>query len=181
MECELDEIESKKTIENIDFKIVEKNEKIKSDVMDLLHEYPQNFVHGLFEKYAEQDFQDSDVAIAYEGNRAIGCLMFNKETNEFNWLAVKKDLAFSKPEIAKCLFESFYPTINPGTEVHFFVNTENAQIPGQPNFHGKNFEPARKLYRSMGLEMKDENRVESKYGSGAYDYRVAWIPNKKEL
>jgi hypothetical protein len=32
----------------------------------------------------------------------------------------------------------------------------------------------------MGLEIKEENRVENKYGEGAHAYRVAWIPNIKE-
>jgi hypothetical protein len=178
MEQEPNKIEPEKSIENVDFKIVEKSEKVRGEVMDLLHEYPQNFVHGLFEQYAEQDFAESDIIVAYDGNTPIGCLMFNRTTNEYNWLAVKKDVKFSKTEIAKRLFESFYPTIQSGTEVHFFVNTEDAQIPGQSDFSGKNFEPARKLYRSMGLELKEENRVENKYGQGAHAYRVEWTPNK---
>lgn len=103
--------------------------------------------------------------------------MLNRVTNEFNWLAVKKDIAFSKIEIAKRLFESFYPTINQDTEVHFFVNTDDAKIPGEQKFSGKNFRAARSLYRSMGLEIKEENRVENKFGTGAHAYRVAWIPN----
>lgn len=172
--------EQKESIESIDFFIVEKNNKVKKEVMDLLHEYPQHFVHGLFEQYAENDYQDSDIVVAYNGNEAVGCLMFNRQTNEYNWLAVKKGIPFSKSEIAKRLFESFYPTIEPGTEVHLFVNTEDAQIPDNPNFSGKNFEPARSLYHSMGLEIKEENRVEDKYGEGGHAYRVAWIPNKKE-
>ena len=178
MEQQTNKIEQERSIENISLKIVEKSEKIKTEVMDLLHQYPENFVPGLFEQYAEQNFADSDTAVAYDGNTAVGCLMFNKATNEFNWLAVKKDVKFSKAEIAKRLFESFYPTIEPGTEVHLFVNTEDASLSNQPSFSGKNFEPARNLYQSMGLEMKEENRVENKYGPGAHAYRVGWIPNK---
>lgn len=109
-----------KSIEDVDFKIVEKNENVKKDVMDLLHEYPENFIHGLFEQLAEQDFAESDIVVAYDENTAIGCLMFNRATNEFNWLVVKRGIKFPKAEIAKCLFESFYLTIEPGTEVHFF-------------------------------------------------------------
>lgn len=179
MEQKLSKIELEKSIENVEFKIVEKNEKNKNDVLDLLHEYPQNFVHGLFEQYAEQDFVSSDIVVAYNENIPIGCLMFNKIINEYKWLAVKKGIKFSKTEIAKRLFESFYPIIKQGAKVHFFVNTEDAQIPGQADFSGKNFEPARKLYRSMGLEIKAENRVENKYGQGAHAYRVEWVPNKK--
>lgn len=172
--------EKRESIENVNFKIVEKSDKVKAEVMDLLHEYPDHFVHGLFEQYAENDFQDSDIVIAYDGSEAIGCLMFNRQTNEYNWLAVKKGISFSKSKIAKRLFESFYPTIEPGTEVHLFVNTEDAQISDRPDFSGKNFEPARNLYRSIGLEIKEENRVENKYGEGAHAYRVAWTPNKKK-
>ncbi len=172
-------IEQEESIENIDFKIVKKNEKIKSDVMDLLHEYPQSFVHGIFEPWAEQNFTSSDIVVAYDGDILMGCLMFNRTTNEYNWLAVKRNIKFSKTEIAKRLFESSYPTIEPGTEVHFFVNTEDAQVPGLPDFSGKNFEPARDLYKSMGLELKKENRVENKYGQGAHAYRVEWTPNKR--
>ena len=179
MEREPDKTEQKESIENVNFEIVEKSEETKADVMGLLHEYPDHFVHGLFEQYAEQDFQGSDIVVAYDKDAAIGCLMFNRTTNEYNWLAVKKDIKFSKAEIAKRLFESFYPTIESGTKVHFFVNTEDAQIPGQSEFSGKNFESARKLYRSMGLEIKEKNRVEDKYGKGAHAYRVEWVPNKK--
>jgi|GEM_PF-3532153 len=173
-------VEHEKTIENIRFQIVEKNEKVKTEVMDLLHEYPDNFVHGLFEKTAEQDFTNSDIVVAYDGSVVIGCLMFNRATSEFTWLAVKKGIKISKGEIAKRLFESFYPTIKPGVEVHFFVNTEDAQIADHPNFSGQNFEPARRLYRSMGLEIKEENRVQDKFGTGAHAYEVKWVPNKLE-
>ncbi len=166
-----------RNVEEINFKIVEKSENTKKDVMDLLHEYPTHFIPGLFEKSAHEDFENSVILVAYDGNTPIGCLMFNRTTNEYNWLAVKKDIKFSKAEIAKRLFESFYPTIESGVEVHFFVNTEDAKIPGQSEFSGKNFEPARKLYRSMGWEMKEENRVENYYGPGAHVYKVEWIPN----
>jgi hypothetical protein len=146
--------------------------------MDLLHEYPENFVQGLFEKHAEQDFLESDIVVAYDEDIPIGCLMFNRATSEYNWLAVKNDIKFSKAEIAKRLFESFYSTIEQGEEVHLFVNTEDAQILDKPEFSGANFEPARKLYRSMGLELKEGDRVENKYGAGSHAYRVGWIPNK---
>ncbi|MBP9760364.1 MAG: hypothetical protein KBD24_03275 [Candidatus Pacebacteria bacterium] len=168
------------SIGNVVFNIVEKSDKVKAEVMGLLHEYPDHFVHGLFEQYAENDFQESDVVVAYDKDEAIGCLMFNRQTNEYTWLAVKKGIPFSKLAIAKKLFESFYSTIEQGAEVHFFVNTEDAVIPGKPNFSGKNFEPARRLCRSMGLEISEENRVENKYGAGAHAHRVAWVPNKKE-
>jgi hypothetical protein len=170
--------EQPKTIEQITFKIAEKNDTVKRDVMGLLHEYPRQFIHGLFESAAEKDFLDSDIMVAYDGSTAVGCLMFNRSTNEFNWLAVKNDAAVSKAAIAKRLFVSFYPTIVPGCEVHLFVNTEDALIAGYPDFSGKNFESARNLYRAMGLELKPENRVVDKYGSGSHAYNVSWVPNK---
>ena len=172
-------MEQEKSIKDINFKIVEKNDEIKGVVMELLHEYPDNFIHGFFEELAEKDFKGSDIMLAYDEDIPIGCLMFNRTTKEFNWLAVKRDIKIRKSEIAKRLFESFYPTIEPGTRVHMFPNTEDASFPGHPSFSGKNFEPARRLYRSMGLEMKEENRVENKYGPGAHAYKVEWIPNKK--
>ena len=166
-------------IETFDFRVVEKTETTLAEVMVLLHEYPDNFVHGLFEDTAVQDFNDSDTMVAYDGNVPVGCLMFNSETNEYNWLAVKRGIGTPKAKIAKRLFESFYPTIPVNTKVHFFVNTPDATIPDQPNFSGQNFAPARKLYESMGLEIKEANRVANKYGPGAHAYLVEWVPNKK--
>ena len=179
MEQEPNKIEPEKSIENVDFKIVENSEKNKKVVMDLLHEYPNHFVPGLFEKSAEKDFEDSDIMIAYDGDTPIGCVMLHKVTREYNWMAVKRDTKIRRSEVARRLFESFYPTIPPGTKLTAFPNTEDAFIPGHPSFSGKNFEAARKIYREMGWEMKEENRVENKYGQGAHVYRVEWIPNKK--
>jgi len=162
--------------ERIEFRTIEKNAENKKVVMELLHEYPEQFVHGSFEKFAEQDFGESDTMIAYDGNVPVGCLMFNKETSEFSWLAVTKNTNVRRREIGKKLFESFYPSIAPGTKVHLFINTEDAFIPGHPEFSGQNFSSARDMYKSMGLEMKEENRVENKYGEGCHVYRVTWIP-----
>ena len=53
MKREPKKIELEKSIENVDFKVVEKSGKVKKDVMDLLHEYPNHFVPGLFEESAE--------------------------------------------------------------------------------------------------------------------------------
>ncbi|OGG55245.1 hypothetical protein A3D62_01525 [Candidatus Kaiserbacteria bacterium RIFCSPHIGHO2_02_FULL_49_11] len=180
MRKEPDKIGARKSINDVTFRIVDKGDKIKAEVMELLHQYPDHFVHGLVEEYVEQDFAESDIVIAYDKGVPIGCLMFNRVSNEFNWLAVSRDAKARRSEIAKRLFESFYPTIEVGVEVHFFVNTEDASITGHPSFSGKNFEPARNLYRSMGLEIKNENRVENKYGPGGHAYRVAWVPRKKD-
>ena len=179
MKREPKKIELEKSIENVDFKVVEKSGKVKKDVMDLLHEYPNHFVPGLFEESAEKDFDDSDIMLAYDEDVPIGCLMFNRTTKEFNWLAVKRNTKIQRSEVAKRLFESFYPSIEPGTKVIAFPNTEDASIPDKPTFSGENFEPARRIYRSMGWEMNEENRVENKYGQGGHVYRVEWTPNKK--
>lgn len=156
------------------FEIAEKNEKLKNEVFKLSHQYPDHFIPGLFEKIAEPDFENSDIMVAVRNNQIVGCLMFDRQTKEFNWLAVSKEIEDSKAEIAKKLFENFYPTIEPGTSVHLFVNTEDAHIPGQETFSGKNFEPARKLYRSMGWDMKEENIIKDYYGEGAHVYKVEW-------
>lgn len=156
------------------FEIAEKNEKLKNEIIELLHQYPDHFVPGLFEEVAKQDFDNSDIMVAVRNNRIVGCLMFDRQTNEFNWLAVSKEIEDSKAEIAKKLFENFYPTVEPGTSVHFFVNTEDARIPEQETFSGKNFEPAIKLYRSMGFELNAENIINDYYGKGAHVYKVEW-------
>lgn len=157
-----------------DFEIAEKNEKLKSEVFKLLHQYPDHFIPGLFEQAAEQDFEKSDIMVAIRNNQIVGCLMFDRQIKEFNWLAVSKEINDLRAKIAKKLFEKFYPTIEPGTSVHFFVNTEDAYIPGQETFSGKNFESARKLYLSMGLDMKEENIIRNYYGEGAHVYKVEW-------
>lgn len=154
--------------------IAEKNDNLKNAVMELLHQYPDHFVSGLFEEAAENDFDVSDIMVAKIDNQIIGCLMFNRKTNEFNWLAISKAIKGPKTEIAKQLFENFYPTIERGTAVRFFVNTEDASIPGQDSFSGKNFKPALKLYKSMGLEFDEKNIIKDYYGEGAHVYKVEW-------
>ncbi len=154
--------------------IAEKNDNLKKRVMELLHQYPDHFVPGLFEEVAEKDFDSSDIMVAKINNQVIGCLMFNRKTNQFNWLAISKTIKREKAEIAKQLFENFYPTIERGTFVHFFVNTEDASIPRQDSFSGKKFEPARRLYKSMGLILDDKNIIKDYYGKGAHVYRVEW-------
>jgi hypothetical protein len=145
--------------------------------MSLLHEYPDQFVPGLFEESALKDFDESDIMFAYDDDLPIGCLMFNRETGEFNWLAVERITKFKRADVARRLFESFYPTIERGVKVIAFPNTPDATIPGHPSFSGKHFEAARKIYRDMGWEMTEENIVIDKYGPGAHTYRVEWIPN----
>ena len=162
-------------MKNIDFKIIEKTPSNKKDVMEFLHAFPKHFVHGLFEEYANKDFDESDTMVAYYKGEIVGCLMFNNATKEFNWLATKKDTDFKRRDVAKLLFENFYKTIDKGEKVHLFVNTDDAYIPNMPDFSGKNFESARRFYESMGLEIKEENRVENKFGLGAHAYKVEWI------
>ena len=145
--------------------------------MELLSSYPDNFIHGFFEPLVETDWVDSDILVAFDGKEAIGSIMFNRKNNEYNWLVVKKGTRFSKSEVAKKLFEYFYPSVPVGTPVHFFVNTEDSSFSPTPSFTGKSFEPARRLYRSMGLEMSESNRIENHYGPGAHVYKVEWVPN----
>lgn len=164
-----------KSLEKVIFEIAEKDEETKENIMNLLRQYPDQFVPGLFETSAEQDFENSDTMIARDDDKVAGCLMFDRQKNEFNWLAIDRKIKISKSKIAKLLFENFYKTIPPGTPVHFFVNTEDASIPDQSSFSGRKFEAARRLYRSMGLEIKKENRVEDKFGPGAHAYKVEWI------
>ena len=169
----------KEYIEHLEFKIAEKNEQTKTDIMNILHEYPEQFIHGVFEALVDADYATSDIIVAYDGERVVGCLMFDRASNEFNWLAVEKDVKVPKSEIAKKLFETVYSTLPQGTEVHLYVNTEDAHYPGYPDFSGKNFERARNFYRSsMGLEINEENREENKYGPGAHAYKVAWVPHQ---
>ena len=59
----------------------------------------------------------------------------------------------------------------------FYINTEDSYIPGYPSFSGTNFESARNLYRSLGLDMNDRNIIKDYYGEGAHVYRVEWTPN----
>ncbi len=163
--------------DEIEFKIEEKSDQLKKQVMNLLHEYPDHFIHGLFESSAEEDFQKSIIACAHRDSLLVGCLMYSPINNEFNWLATKRHMGLNKQQIAKGLFETGYKTIPKGTAVHLFVNTEDASIPGTSSFSGKNFDPARDFYRSIGLEIKEENRIENKYGPGAHAYKVSWVPN----
>ncbi len=162
--------------ENVRFEIVENNEKSLQVVMGLLHEYPNHFVQGLFEAVAVEDFWKSDIMIAFDGEQPIGCIMLDAKTKEFNWLAVTRSTIRKRAVIARQLFESFCSFFPPGTEYVFCVNTEDATVPGHPHFSGANFDPARTLYRAMGLVMNQENRREDWYGPGAHVYQVRWVP-----
>lgn len=163
-------------MENINFKIVDKNGVIKKEVFDLLHQYPGNFVPGLFEKHAELDFEQSDVCIAYDKDRPIGCLMLNRSNNEFLWLAVEKDITQKRSDVAKNLFYTFVNNSKPSIEFILNIPTEDSQISEYPSFSGMNFEKARKMYREMGLEMNSGNRIENFYAQGAHVYHVKWKP-----
>lgn len=157
--------------------IEQKTELLKQEVFSILHQYPNHFIQGLFEPVAEQDFLNSEIAIARQRGNILGCLMFNPKEKEFNWLAISRNQGLPKTDIAKALFEICYSIISPGTTVHLFVNTEDASSPDLASFSGKNFEPARNFYRSMGLEIHPKNRIENKYGPGAHVYKVEWVPN----
>lgn len=166
----------KESVEDVDFKIVDKNQNTKDEVFGLLHQYPGNFVQGLFEKHAEDDFLRSDVIVAYDDKNPIGCLMLDRGNNEFLWLAIDKNTKYRKSEVAKKLFYTLTSTTNPEAKFIFNIPTEDAYIAEHPYFSGMNFEQARKMYRAMGLEMNESNRIENFYGQGGHVYHVTWIP-----
>lgn len=149
-------------------------EKVHDEIFDLLHEYPQNFLHGHFETWADEDYKESEIMTAQYAGKIIGCLFYNKITHEFNWLAVSSKIPKGKREIAKKLFEHIFETLSEGTSFFWYVNTEDSVYDGYPEL-GKYFEPARALYKSMGLTF---TRVENKFGKGAHAYRVEGIIKK---
>lgn len=160
----------------IRIEIAEKSGELRVAVMELLHQYPDRFVHGVFESHAEKDFAVSEIAVARSGDEVMGCLMFDRPASEYKWLAVRRGRQLPKAAIARRLFEVFYPTLAPGTTVRIFVNTEDSSVVGHPEFSGKNFESARNLYRSMGLEFREDCRINDYYGPGSHVYRVEWVP-----
>lgn len=152
---------------HIDYTFASK-EVVQDEVFTLLHRYPENFLHGLFEVLAEQDYQNSEIMTANQEGKIIGCLFYNLQTREFNWLAVSPDLKTKKSEVAKKLFENVFATLPSGTDFHWYVNTEDSSYEGYPDL-GKSFEPARRLYKNMGLQF---TRVENKFGIGTHAYKV---------
>lgn len=145
-------------------------EKYREAVFGLLNEYPDHFFQGFFEAPAAEDFEKNQVVIATEGERAIGCIFFNTQTNECDWLAISKNLKGSKAPVARKLFETVFASVPQGTKVFWHVNTEDALFEGKPV--GKAFEPARRLYREMGATF---TKVENKYGEGNHGYLVEVI------
>ncbi len=144
------------------------------DIFALLHEYPDNFLHGLFEDDAERDYKDSLIAVAKQKNTIIGCVMYNPITSEFTWLAVSSQLKIGKSDIAKKLFESVFKTLSNGSTFYWYVNTEDSVYPGYPKL-GSFFEPARRLYKAMGMKF---TREENKLGLGTHVYKVEGVINK---
>lgn len=142
--------------------------KDQDEVFQLLHTYPENFLHGLFEEDAKKDWDFSNIVIAKSGDKISGCLFFNPVTNEFTWLAVSPDIKEGKAKIARKLFETVFTTLQPGSEYFWYVNTEDSTYEGYPKL-GEYFEPARRLYKKMGVTF---TREENKFGKGAHAYRV---------
>jgi len=143
-------------------------------IFALLHEYPDNFLHGLFEKDAERDYKDSLITVAKQGGAIIGCVMYNPITTEFTWLAVSPQLKIGKSEIAEKLFNSVFKTLPEGSSFYWYVNTEDSVYPGYPKL-GSFFEPARRLYKAMGMKF---TRKENKLGLGTHMYKVEGVFNK---
>ncbi len=167
-------VESHSTPEQVPHGIprfLEENEKTqyKAAVLSLLKEYPGNFFPGLFEEFAENDYEQKQVAVAFDGESVIGCLFFDRATHECDWLAISKTVTGSKKEVAKKLFQTIFDSVAPGTKVFWYINTEDAVFEGKPV--GENFERGRNLYSEMGAHF---TRVENKFGERNHAYLVGY-------
>ena len=149
---------------------LEKKEIIKTKVLAILGEYPNNFFTGFFEELVASDFEVSDIAVAKIGQETVGCIFHKSETHEFDWLAIKREINVDKKQIAKNLFQTVFDTIPPGTPYFWYVNTEDAVFKGKPV--GQYFEPARRLYRDMGLTF---TKMPNKFGDGNHAYKIEGI------
>ena len=139
----------------------------REDVFNLLAEYPENFFTGHFEALAKDAYNESEVVVAIEQNKPVGCLFFNRETGECDWLAVSKSVTGRKSDVAKKMFQSIFDTVPNGTKVFWYINTEDAVFEGRNV--GTAFEPGRRLYREMGASF---TRIANKFGEGNHAYLI---------
>lgn len=156
-----------------EYKFLDEKEKeqYRDAVLGILQEYPDNFFTGLFEKVALADYEQNQIAVSFnEEGLPVGCVFFNPETNECDWLAVSKRVEGSKAEVAKKLFQIIFDTVPKGTKIFWYINTEDAEFEGKPV--GAYFERGRKLYADMGAKF---TRVENKLGLGNHAYLVEII------
>lgn len=144
--------------------------KYREQVMGLLKEYPDQFFVDLFVPHASADFELNQIVLAKEGEKLIGCLFYNPNTHECNWLAVSKSFVEKKKDVAEKLFDQVFNLVPKGTRVFWYVNTEDAVFEGREV--GVAFEPARKLYEKMGTT---RTRVENKFGNGNHAYLIEKI------
>jgi hypothetical protein len=153
-------------------KLLSENNKDKyhDAIYMLLGEYPDNFFPGEFESLAEEDFKNGVIAVAMDANVPIGCLFLNPGNLECNWLAISKSVSARKSEVAKKLFETVFRSVPAGSKVFWYINTEDAVFEGKPV--GVHFEPARRLYTSMGAKF---TKVDDKFGKGNHAYLVEMV------
>jgi hypothetical protein len=158
-------------IEHITPRFLNPDEKTryKEQVIGILREYPGNFFTGIFEEYAERDYDTKEVAVATNGDTVVGCLFFDASSHECDWLAISKKIPGSKKEIAKKLFQTVFDSVPKGTRVFWYINTEDAIFEGKSV--GEDFERGRALYKEMGTLF---TRVENKFGEGNHAYLVEY-------
>jgi len=171
-----------KTIDDIKIEMFNQtNEKIEEDYLDILHQWPKQYILGEFEEFVRKDLENSDIAIAYDGETPVGCMLLTREDKrEQNWLATRRVEGVRNREIADKLFKSFYSLMKPGEAIYSYVNTEDATSDRDSNFTGASFEPARRLYIDLGYleeDSKDRFRIDNYYGPGGHVYEMKWIPN----
>jgi hypothetical protein len=154
---------------NVKVNFLDESEKLKyqEEIMELLHQYPENFFLGKFEHLVNQDLVSNRVVLGKQGEEVIGCLFFNDSSRECNWLAVSKNYLGNKGELAKKMFQTVFDSVPSGSVVFWYVNTEDSVYEGE-NI-GKYYSPARKLYSDLGARF---TRVENKFGEGNHSYLV---------
>ena len=154
---------------SIEARFLAEEEKMqyKEAALSLLGEYPDNFFTGLFEQVASQDFDKSKVVMSFHGDIPTGCLFFNSDTNECDFLAITKKISLDKSEVAKKLFQAIFDSVPKGTCVFWYINSEDAVFEGRPV--GQNFERGRKLYTEMGATF---TKAENKFGEGNHAYLI---------
>lgn len=157
---------------SIDSRFLSEDEKVqyKEATLALLGEYPDNFFTGLFEQAASQDFDKNKVVLSFNGNTPTGCLFYNPNTNECDFLAITKKILLDKSEVAKKLFQTIFDSVPKGTKVFWYINSEDAVFEGRPV--GQNFARGRKLYTEMGATF---TKIENKFGEGNHAYLVEVI------
>jgi len=150
---------------SIEYQFVEKTPENISELFELLAQYPDQFIPGIYEDLVQKDLEESDIFMATEDNKPIAVVLFNRSSGELGWLSVDKQSKHSKSEIVKKIFSNVTSGLERGTKVFFYVNTEDS-------FIGKRFKAARKLYKEMGFDLNNSPIIKDHYGKGAHVYKV---------